>query len=77
MGCVDRARKTKNIQDDILCLFAPRNQEEVQERHVSSFGIEEEAAATAFFESAWPDGLRFWPWVNPVSWLIKQILFDF
>jgi len=62
---IDRARKNRNIQDDVRCLFAPR-EPEVHERHVSSFGIEEEGAATAFFDSAWSDGLRFWPWVNPI-----------
>ncbi|KAG6895545.1 hypothetical protein C0992_000684 [Termitomyces sp. T32_za158] len=47
------------------CQFVRRDSEHLT--HSVSFGIEEEAAGTSFFESALSEGgLRFWLWVNLV-----------
>ncbi|KAG6829702.1 hypothetical protein H0H87_010504 [Tephrocybe sp. NHM501043] len=51
------------VDDDTLCQFSARDAD--HEGHSASFGIEEEAAGTGFFESAISQGgIRFWPWVN-------------
>ncbi|KAG6920141.1 hypothetical protein DXG01_004907 [Tephrocybe rancida] len=60
---VDRAKKMPRVDDDTLCQFAARDPD--HEGQSASFGIEEEAAGTSFFESALSQGgIRFWPWVN-------------
>lgn len=60
---LDRAQKTE-IQQDTQCIFSPFSRE-VTEDDVPSFGLGEDFATTPFFESAWSDGLHFWPWINP------------
>ncbi|KAG5717997.1 putative chloride channel protein, partial [Termitomyces sp. T112] len=60
---LDRAKKMPRVDDDTRCHFAPHDSE--HSIHSVSFGIEEEAAGTSFFESALSEGgIRFWPWVN-------------
>ncbi|KAG6873540.1 hypothetical protein C0995_014410 [Termitomyces sp. Mi166 len=60
---LDRGKKIPRVDDDTRCQFALRDSE--HSAHGVSFGIEEEAVGTSFFESALSEGgLRFWPWVN-------------
>ncbi|KAG5646235.1 hypothetical protein DXG03_004062 [Asterophora parasitica] len=71
---LDRATKLPRVDDDTMCLFASRDPER-DEEHGVSFGIEEEAASTGFFESALSDGgLRFWPWVNQTPMTVSPEL---
>ncbi|KAF8070810.1 Cl-channel protein [Lyophyllum atratum] len=71
---LDRAKKMPRMEDDTRCLFTPPDAER-DEEHGASFGIEEEAASTGFFESAMSDGgLRFWPWVNQTPMTVSPEL---
>ncbi|KAF5380634.1 hypothetical protein D9615_004751 [Tricholomella constricta] len=71
---LDRAEKMPGVEDDTRCLFAPHDPER-DEEHGASFGIEEEAASTGFFESALSEGgLRFWPWVNQTPMTVSPEL---
>ncbi|KAG6813134.1 hypothetical protein H0H92_013758 [Tricholoma furcatifolium] len=60
---LDRAKRMPRVDDDTLCQFSPPDSD--HDGHNATFGVEEEAAGTSFFESALSHGgLRFWPWVN-------------